>query len=193
VPEQPRGRDRSRGAGLGYVGLVCLVLLPFSGGCGESIHDLVNRRDAEAIRARIALDPGVVNARNATGKTPLHYAVTYGAPDLIDLLVAQGAGVNAADNTGLTPLHAAAMLGRVEEGRRLLDYHADLEARDQFGDTPLHLAALHGETRMVKLLAEAGADTANENKAGLTARDLARQNRQEDTAEYLEGLDASDD
>jgi len=162
-------------------------------GCEDSLHDVVHRRDAERAEAMLARAPALVHARNPLGKTPLHYAVTYGAPEFIDLLVAHGADVNAVDNTGLTPLHVAAMLGRVSEARQLIDYHADLEARDQFGDTPLHVAALYGKLRLVKLLAEAGADTETVNRKSLRPADLARGNRREDVLEYLQQLDACDD
>ena len=173
------------------IAVVC-ICAAFAG-CEDSLHDVVHRRDAERAEAMLARDPALVHARNRLGKTPLHYAVTYGVPEFIDLLVEHGADVNAADNTGLTPLHVAATLGRVSEARQLIDYHADPDARDQFGDTPMHLAALHGNLRLVKLLAEAGAGAETMNREDQCPADLARKNRREEVLDYLQRLHARDD
>jgi len=163
-------------------------------GCPPSIHDVVGREDLDQARAMIAENPDLVDAQNALGKTPLHYAVTYGAPELVDLLVSKGADVNAADHTGLTPLHVAAMLDHREEARRLIEHGAGIEARDAFGDTPFHFAALHGRLRMVRLLAQSGAntdtDTVNDN--GVTPIEAARQNRKEHVVAFLKVLQESD-
>ena len=172
------------------VSVLCVAALA---GCAPSIHDVVGREDLEQAKAMLAEDPALVHARNSMGKTPLHYAVTYGAPDLIDLLVSSGADVNAADHTGLTPLHVAAMIDRSQEARRLVGHNADLEARDSFGDTPLQYAALHGQLRMVKLLIEAGADTATVNDAGLSPLESARQNRKGHVVEFFRNIDDCDD
>jgi ankyrin repeat protein len=171
----------------------CVVLGMLLAGCGDSIHDLVHREDLDAAKARIAHDPCVVNARTKNGKTPLHYAVTYGRPEFIDLFIERGADVNAADNTGMTPLHVAAMWERIEEARRLIAFGAKLEARDKFGDTPLQLAALHGRLGSLKFLAEAGAAIRTLNNAGLTPLDTARKYRRDEAVAFLEARDDYDD
>ena len=149
----------------------------FAAGCQPSIHDIVGREDLETAQKMIGADPGLLDARNNLGKTPLHYAVTYGTVDLLDFLIAKGADLNAADNTGMTPLHTAAMIGRTEEAERLLKAGANLEACDTFGDTPLHLAAIHNQKAMVELLLDAGADPKTVNNEKLTPLDLARRYR----------------
>ena len=162
-------------------------------GCPPSIHDVVGREDLEQAQAMLAENPDRVHARNAMGKTPLHYAVTYGAPELVDLLASKGADVNAADHTGLTPLHVAAMLNHSEEAGLLIEHGADIEARDAFGDTPFHFAALHGRLRMVRLLAQNGANTDTVNDNGVTPIEAARQNRKEDVVAFLQVLADSND
>ena len=185
---------------LGRMGLRATALataLLLLAGCGVSIHDAVGQKDRELVEAMLAENPEFVNARTTTGKakgkTPLHYAVTYGAEDLIDLLVGKGADVNAVDDTGLTPLHVAAMIRRVKEAELLIGHGAGLEARDKFGDTPFHYAALHGQLRMVQLLLEAGADPHTVNNAGLSPLESAVQNRKQDVVEFLRHLDDWDD
>lgn len=170
----------SRGAGV--------ILAALLAGCTPSLHDTVARGDADAARAMIAANPELVMARNKMGKTPLHYAVTYGATAMIDLLLASGADINAADNTGLTPLHVAAMLDRTNQAQALIEKGADIEARDSFGDTPLHTAALFGHPRMVELLAKAGADLAALNNNKLTPLECARQQRKTPAADLIATL-----
>ena len=170
-----------RGAGaLALAALFC--------GCTPSLHDTVARGDSETARAMIAANPELVMARNKLGKTPLHYAVTYGAAPMIDLLAEAGADINAADKTGLTPLHVAAMLDRTKEAEALLARGADIAARDSFGDTPLHTAALFGVNGMVKLLVKSGADLAAVNNNQLTPLDCARKQRKQQVVELIGSL-----
>ena len=51
-----------------------------------------------------------VNARDAGGLTPLHFAAAKNKTAVVDVLLKGGANVNARDKTGWTPLHRAAML-----------------------------------------------------------------------------------
>lgn len=163
-------------------------ILALLAGCAPSLHDTVARKDAETARAMIQADPGLVRARNGLGKTPLHYAVTYGADAMVGLLVDHGADVNAPDNTGLTPLHVAAMLNRRDEAKALLEQGADINARDEFGDTPLHTAALFGRPQMARLLAQNGADLNALNNKQLTPLQCARQQRKPEVVELLQEL-----
>ena len=159
-------------------------------GCGESLHDTAHRRDIGLAQSVLARDPSAIHARNRIGKTPLHYAVTYGQPDFINLFVAYGADVAAADNTGLTPLHVAAMLGREEEAGRLLIFKSPVDARDRYGDTPLHLAAIFNRPALAELIGKAGADVSARNNAGLTPLECARAHRRMEAAAAIESLEA---
>jgi len=180
--KRPRLSSRIlRGAG-------ALVLAAILAGCTPSLHDTVARGDAETVRAMIAANPQLVMARNKLGKTPLHYAVTYAAPKMIELLLEKGADINAPDNSGLTPLHVAAMLDRTNEAQALIAHGANIEARDSFGDTPLHTAALFGQAHMVELLVKAGADLATLNNNQLTPLQCARQQRKTQVAELIAHL-----
>jgi len=50
-----------------------------------------------------------VNARDNTGRTPLHFACQSGNINLVNMLIENGALVNERDNRGRTPLHFAAL------------------------------------------------------------------------------------
>lgn len=154
-------------------------------GCAPGIHDLAGRGDVVQLECRLARDPGLVNARGRLGKTPLHYAVTYGLDTALEVLLAHGADINAQDDTGLTPLHVAVMLNRRRAARFLLDHQADLHTTDHFGDTPLHTAALFGQADMAACLLEAGAASDARNREGLTPLDLAQRERKAAVVELL--------
>jgi ankyrin repeat protein len=90
----------------------------------------------------ILLEHGArIDARDAFGgATPLHYAVSYGAPETARSLLEHGAGINLSADGGLTPLHVAAMAGRLDMVRLLLERGADPYACCTEGGTPLRTA-----------------------------------------------------
>jgi len=82
-----------------------------------------------------------VSACNDHVETPLFYATDGDQPEVIDLLVANGADVNWKSlDQGWTSLHAAAASGRPRAAEALLRNGADIEARDRLGITPLMVA-----------------------------------------------------
>ena len=79
-----------------------------------------------------------VNARDAEGKTPLHFVSerTWEDPEpgqpssIVQLLLKHGADLNARSIYGLTPLHAAALYGMVNVVRVLLEHGANVGVED---------------------------------------------------------------
>jgi hypothetical protein len=59
--------------------------------------EAVESGDAEGVRALLAANPDLVNARDANGATALHYAAFHGHRAIVDLLCAAGAELNARD------------------------------------------------------------------------------------------------
>lgn len=177
---------------------VCLLTaLVLAAGCAASIHDRAANGEADKVAAMLDHDPTLLESTNregkAKGKTPLHYAVTYGRDEVAALLLERGARVNAADATGMTPLHIAATLDRTGEAELLLRFGADIGARDAFGDTPLHLAAIFGQTRVLRVFAEHGADLYARNDNGQTPVEAARQYRKENVVATFAAMDLTDD
>jgi len=157
-----------------YRVLCAILVVLLLAGCNESLHDMVARGEIENVKARVAAAPDEVAEENRLGQTPLFYAVNNSRPELVVLLIRNGADVHHADGTGLTPLHAAAMYGKVKEAKILIKAGADVSAKDFFGDTPMHTAAIHGQIRMVNLLLARGGSPKATNNEGLTPFGLAK-------------------
>ncbi len=94
-----------------------------------------------------------VNARNEQGMTPLHLAVKYNKPAVMQVLLERGANVNARDDQGDTPLHECARYRKPGESLRILmAAGADLDAKIDAGQTPLEVAVADEETEMATVL-----------------------------------------
>ena len=61
-------------------------------------------------------------------------------PEIVELLLANGADVQTRGPMGMTALHWAASHGYAERTTQLLQHHAQVEATDDFDRTPLHVA-----------------------------------------------------
>merc|ERR1712216_523678 len=70
------------------------------------------------------------------GSTALHYAVTAGHSEAVEVLVARNANVNAQSGSLRTPLHVAAALGRTGIVKILLSAEADVNIRNDSNETP---------------------------------------------------------
>jgi uncharacterized protein len=164
---------------------LALLVLGVTTGCGASIHDKIAQGDMPGVQAMLERHPEWVKLQTNRGKTPLHYAVSYGQTGCMNVLLEHGADLNDRDHTGMTPLHVTAMLGRTREAEWLLDHGAQRDAKDSFGDTPLHTAAVFGQEDMVKMLLDRGSDGTARNARGKTPFELAINNRHPHVAELF--------
>jgi ankyrin repeat protein len=123
---------------------------------------------------------------DCSGWTALHAAADSGQAQVVELLLAAGAGVNAAaeydpdwehlQNTsgqGETPLLLAALAGHTAVVQQLLAAGADVHAADIDGCTALHIAVEAGDSQLVQLLLDAGADVNAVNADNETPLHLA--------------------
>lgn len=164
-------------------------------GAAEEIFDVVRAGDTTRLKALLASEPGLVNARNERGHSPVliaqyHHkkeavAVLLAAAPELDLFDAASVGdtgrvaelldrepsqVNAYSNDGFYPLGLAAFFGHPETVKLLIARGADLAqvARNPMRVQPLNAAVAGRSLDAVRLLVEAGAPIDPRQQEGWT-------------------------
>ncbi|CAD7082067.1 unnamed protein product [Hermetia illucens] len=102
----------------------------------------------------------LLNEKDNTGCSPLHYASREGHIRSLENLIRLGACINLKNNNNESPLHFAARYGRFNTVKQLLDSEKGtfiINESDGEGLTPLHIASQQGHTRVVQLLLNRGA------------------------------------
>lgn len=110
------------------------------------------------------------------GRTPLHFAVSSGLTEAVQILTEKGANVMAQDSMNKeTPLHMACEKGYDAGVSILLNKDTDVvNAKTNSGWTSLHYAAYHGHTETVKILLNKGADRTAQEFSNRTPYELAK-------------------
>lgn len=101
-------------------------------------------------------------------------------------LLNAGADSSLRHESGAMPIHLAAASNYVGALQELLERRPqDVDAKTNIGITPLMMAATEGHAEAVSLLLQFGADRALKDDEGLTAKDVAIKNRNEDLVPLL--------
>ncbi|MFA7329344.1 MAG: ankyrin repeat domain-containing protein, partial [Candidatus Ratteibacteria bacterium] len=91
-----------------------------------NIFDAAVAGDVAKVKALLEKNPGLVNAKDNRGLTPLHLAAMYGRKDVAEVLLANKANIEAkANDSGGTPLHWAVFNDRKDVVKLLLANKAD--------------------------------------------------------------------
>jgi ankyrin repeat protein len=147
--------------------IVCAGAVPV--GAQVAIVDAIKAGDAARVRALIDKRADV-NAAQADGTTPLHWAVERDLPDIVQMLLRAGANAKASNRYGATPLWLASVNGNAKTMAMLLEAGADAGSANGDGETALMVAARTGKADAVNLLLARGADpNAREGWRGQTA------------------------
>ncbi|XP_067037370.1 transient receptor potential cation channel subfamily A member 1-like isoform X2 [Acropora muricata] len=101
----------------------------------------------------------LVNQRDSTGSTALHYAAQGGFLKSVLLLLKNGADPSLKNTKLETPLHLAASYGWLPIVKKLMEGRQTrmMNVGNLSDLTPLHLAACNGQDRVVKFLLDRGA------------------------------------
>ncbi|KAE8746051.1 hypothetical protein FOCC_FOCC007174 [Frankliniella occidentalis] len=121
--------------------------------------DIAEYLAAEQAKAQKDLHE-LLNEKDSTGCSPLHYASREGHIRSLENLIRLGACINLKNHNNESPLHFAARFGRYNTVRQLLDSEKGsfiINESDGEGLTPLHIASQQGHTRVVQLLLNRGA------------------------------------
>lgn len=135
--------------------------------------DACRRGDSTDVSKMCELFPGLVNAQDAKGYTPLIIAAYNNHPSIVALLLQHGALPDAQDSAGNTALMGASFKGYTEIVQLLLQAGADVNLRNGQGAPALTFAATFGQLDIARLLLEQGADTSLRDSRGKTPLDHA--------------------
>lgn len=126
-----------------------------SNGCRRLVAAFYSS-EGEALRL-LNEEPGLIEARDGLGETPLHYLSVENHLDAVKVLISQGGNVNTVNLCGGTPLSEAASLGYTELVSFLLSAGAQLLVEGQ-SELVLHAAVRSGCLDTVKAILDAGAN-----------------------------------
>ncbi|VVC25448.1 Ion transport domain,Ankyrin repeat-containing domain,Ankyrin repeat [Cinara cedri] len=129
------------------------LVVMYGGRLDEFAHEITMINNQGALEM-------LLNEKDNTGCSPLHYASRGGHIRSLESLIRLGACVNIKNHNGESPLHFGARYGRYNIVKRLLDSEKGafiINESDGEGLTPLHIASQQGHTKVVQLFLNRGA------------------------------------
>lgn len=128
----------------------------------------------ENLKAALAKDPELINARGTRGMTLVMFALCQNAVDSVSWLIKQGADINVTDSKGSSVLHyaTAGWNERLDSLALLIKAGAELNAVDKYGNTPLMDSVENGNLAAFAMLLGAGSDKKLRNKRKQELKDL---------------------
>lgn len=146
----------------------------------------IRNGDLAGVQASLSKQPGLINAKDDRGSSPLLLAAYYNHKDLVSYLLEQGAAVDEKDGAGNTALMGVCFKGYTEVARLLIDAGADVNARNGMGGTCLTFAVTFKREDMAHLLIEKGADIHAADAQGNTALVQAKMQGLTNLAKFME-------
>jgi len=166
------------------------LVLSVQGGIGirEPSDPLVKaafKNDLSSVKESILVTDDVNKWDQFTNTNALSYAIENRNLEMVDLLLAVGAGINNSNRYGKSPLMYLPSDAPIELVHRLLAAGADVNARDKSGVTVLHQAAGRCDVAVIKELIIAGARIDAKDDHGTTVLMSAAENDDEAVVKLL--------
>jgi ankyrin repeat protein len=152
---------------------------------------LITQKDYVGLEALLKQAENI-NAADAKGVRPVHYAAYMGSTEAMNLLIKHGAALTGATFGGWTTLHYAAHGGHVEMSKLRVSNGVPIEVKDTGGETALFYAVEKNMTSVVQWLLANGANVNNGNNKGEMPLDVAKANQYGLMIELLKNAGAKD-
>jgi hypothetical protein len=151
----------------------------------EKFWEAIEARNAEELKQLRFLER-YLESKNASGYTPLHYAVESGDESIIKILLQEGAYVDIReDNYGGSPLMWAIKDGNITLAKILLQGGAKVDFADNESWTALHYAAENGRTEAASFLLDHNANIHALDENGRTPLHFAAKAGWKETVKLL--------
>ena len=119
--------------------LLSLGLILASNVRAENLVQAVYQDNFESVKSQLQSGADINKPQDLWSEQAsiFHFAVRLNRPEMVRLLIEEGATVNARDGDDLTPLHIASWYGNLEMVKLLIESGADIRASSNDGRTPL--------------------------------------------------------
>lgn len=169
----------------------CLLIVLLSSSVHSAdIYEAIDSGYVEQMVMLLEQNPGLLDAKNIDGMTPLILAAYRGHNEIVKTLLAMGADASIGDNENSGPIHNAAVGGHNDVIGLLLGHGVDINARDDNGMTALSFSISFRNYETANFLLDNGASTQIANSSGLTALHYAAMRGQLDLISRLIALGA---
>ncbi len=152
----------ARGAGkvkrLVFLFMAFIACTPLSAADNTALADDIRAGRTDAVRAYMEAHKADIDAQIWDGMPAVIFAIAAGKPDIVRLLLDNGADPDLFNSTrDFAPLHAAVEVDNPAMIDLLIDRHAMIDLPNRSGATPLGEALIYGRTASIGRLLDRGA------------------------------------